>query len=40
LQETTYGSVFDEIIQTQGQQMLFHMAAEFWQRDISWPAVI
>jgi hypothetical protein len=40
LQESMYGNLFDEIVQTQGQQMLFQMAAEFRERDISWPAVI
>jgi len=40
LQASSFGNLFDEIIQTQGQQMLFHLAAEFQERDISWPAVL
>ncbi len=40
LQTSPFGNLFDEIIQTQGQQMLFHLAAEFQERDISWPAVL
>jgi len=40
LQASRFGNLFDEIIQTQGQQILFHMAAEFQERDISWPAVL
>ena len=40
LQASPFGNLFDEIIQTQGQQILFHLAAEFQERDISWPAVL
>jgi hypothetical protein len=40
LQTSPFGNLFDEIIQTQGQQMLFHLAAEFQERDVSWPAVL
>jgi YaaC-like Protein len=40
LQGSAFGNLFDEIVQTQGQQMLYHLAAEFAQRDVSWPAVL
>lgn len=40
LQSSPYGNLFDEIVQTQPQQFLFHLASEFRKRDISWPAVI
>jgi hypothetical protein len=40
LQASPFGNLFDEIIQTQGQQMLFHLAAEFQKREVSWPAVL
>jgi hypothetical protein len=40
LQASKFGNLFDEVIQTQGQQMLFHLAAEFQKRDVSWPAVL
>jgi hypothetical protein len=40
LQTSPFGNLLDEMIQTQGQQMLFHLAAEFQERDISWPAVL
>jgi len=40
LQVSKFGNMFAEIIQTQGPQMLFHLAAEFQRRDVSWPAVL
>jgi hypothetical protein len=40
LQVSKFGNLFDEILQTQRQQMLFHLAAEFQRRDVSWPAVL
>jgi hypothetical protein len=40
LQVSPFGNFFDEIVQTQGQQLLYHLAAEFSQRDVSWPAVL
>jgi hypothetical protein len=40
LQTSPFGNLFDEIIQIQGQQMLFHLAAECQERDVSWPAVL
>jgi hypothetical protein len=40
LQGSPFGNLFDEIVQTHGQQMLYHLAAEFAQRDVSWPAVL
>lgn len=40
IQNSRFGNVFDEIIQTQGQQMLFHLASEFQKRDVSWPTVL